>query len=285
MWRAVRWIMDVLTFARDKQGSNGVSLKDVWTNNSSPELPSPPSPEHKKIMESGRTSPSPSVKLQTKGRRHLRRCSSTSRLQINFSNLLCDTDSINCGSKAHSAERLGDSNFDKDSNYRNSLRSSFAGSFKSLSSADVTVDEDKLSIYSKDSACSIDEDCPKDSEKSLQDGLQSTPAPSQNSGIIRVYAAYETGLPSGTSVKLHITPQTTAREVVDLVVKQLNMAVILKGRGGPIYGNSQLHSFCLVATAGARERCLGDEFQPMKLQGPWLKGKLFVRRREVENGD
>uniref|UniRef100_A0A061QLM3 Putative fibronectin/RAS containing n=1 Tax=Cupiennius salei TaxID=6928 RepID=A0A061QLM3_CUPSA len=282
MWRAVRWIMDVLTFARDKQGSNGVSLKDVWTNNASPESPSPPPPQQAKLVS--KTSPSPSVRLQSTNKRQIRRCSSTSRLQISYTDTTCETDSINCGSKAHSAERLGDSNFDKESHYRSSMRSSFAGSLKSLSSADITVDDDKLSIYSKDSACSIDEDCHKD-EKSAEEALQSSPVPSQSSGIIRVYAAYETGLPSGTSVKLHVTPQTTAREVVDLVVKQLNMAVILKGRGGPIYGNSQLHSFCLVATAGARERCLGDEFQPMKLQGPWLKGKLFVRRKNLLNGD
>ena len=49
------------------------------------------------------------------------------------------------------------------------------------------------------------------------------------SGIIQVYAAYESGLANGTSVKLHVTARTSAREVVDLVVRQLNMAVVLKG--------------------------------------------------------
>lgn len=48
-------------------------------------------------------------------------------------------------------------------------------------------------------------------------------------GIIQVYAAYESGLANGTSVKLHVTSRTVAREVVDLVVRQLNMAVVLKG--------------------------------------------------------
>jgi hypothetical protein len=43
-----------------------------------------------------------------------------------------------------------------------------------------------------------------------------------------VYAAYETGLAHGTSVRIKVTTATTAREVVDLVIKQLNMAVILK---------------------------------------------------------
>ena len=59
------------------------------------------------------------------------------------------------------------------------------------------------------------------------------PGSSQSGGepnILQVYAAYDTGLASGTSVKLTVTKDTTAREVIDLVIKQLNMAVILKGK-------------------------------------------------------
>ncbi|XP_054722612.1 ankyrin repeat and fibronectin type-III domain-containing protein 1-like [Uloborus diversus] len=284
VWRAVRWIMDVLTFARDKQGSNGVPLKDIWTNASTPDSPSMPLPPllQKQVKEGSRITTSLSVRLAHTERRQIRRCSSTSRLQMSYADSCNDVDSILSGSKAHSAERLGDTNFGKD-HHRDSIRSSFTGSLKSLSSADITLDDDKLSIYSKDSACSNDEDCHcHGEEKGSEEALQSSspvPSHSHSSDIIRVYAAYDTGLPSGTSIRLHVTPRTTAREVVDLVVKQLNMAVILKGRGGPIYGNSQLHNFCLVVTAGARERCLSDDFQPMKLQGPWLKGKLFVRRK------
>lgn len=96
---------------------------------------------------------------------------------------------------------------------------------------------------------------------------------------IQVYAAYETGLASGTSLKLHVTTETTSREVVDLVVKQLNMAVLLKGKEGPIYGEQDLREFCLVAIIGARERCLRDDFKPLQLQNPWRKGRLYVRRK------
>nr|CAD7439694.1 unnamed protein product [Timema bartmani] len=95
-----------------------------------------------------------------------------------------------------------------------------------------------------------------------------------------VYAAYETGLASGTSLKLHVTPRTTAREVVDLVVKQLNMAVILKGKDGPMYSSDKLANFCLVAIIGARERCLRDDFKPLQLQDPWKKGRLYVRQKQ-----
>ncbi|XP_072155401.1 ankyrin repeat and fibronectin type-III domain-containing protein 1 isoform X2 [Bemisia tabaci] len=110
-----------------------------------------------------------------------------------------------------------------------------------------------------------------------EDGVtMPTPSP----GILQVYAAYETGLAAGTSLKLHVSPRTTAREVVDLVVKQLNMAVVFKGKGGPIYPNDQLSNFCLVAVIGARERCLRDDFKLLQLQNPWKKGRLYVRQKQ-----
>lgn len=102
---------------------------------------------------------------------------------------------------------------------------------------------------------------------------------STQSGTIQVYAAYETGLASGINLKLHVTTATTAREVIDLVVKQLNMAVVLKGKDGPIYTNAKLENFCLVAVIGARERCLRDDFKPLQLQNPWKKGRLYVRQK------
>ncbi|KAI4489476.1 hypothetical protein M0802_011088 [Mischocyttarus mexicanus] len=109
---------------------------------------------------------------------------------------------------------------------------------------------------------------------------EATMMPAPLPGILQVYAAYETGLASGTSLKLHVNPRTTAREVVDLVVKQLNMAVVLKGQDGPIYTVDELSNFCLVAVIGARERCLRDDFKPLQLQNPWKKGRLYVRQKQ-----
>lgn len=37
---------------------------------------------------------------------------------------------------------------------------------------------------------------------------------------------------------------------------------------------------CLVAVMGARERQLRDDFRPLRLQNPWSRGRLFVRRRD-----
>nr|XP_022917045.1 ankyrin repeat and fibronectin type-III domain-containing protein 1 isoform X2 [Onthophagus taurus] len=119
-------------------------------------------------------------------------------------------------------------------------------------------------------------------EKKIENKVpeQSSSSIKEQAGILQVYAAYETGLASGTSLKLHVTPRTTAREVVDLVVKQLNMAVVLKGKDGPIYTSDKLRNFCLVAVIGARERCLRDDFKPLQLQNPWKKGRLYVRQKQ-----
>ncbi|XP_068632183.1 ankyrin repeat and fibronectin type-III domain-containing protein 1 isoform X2 [Battus philenor] len=121
---------------------------------------------------------------------------------------------------------------------------------------------------------------PKTEEKIERD-LDEKPRDEQRTpdqpGILQVFAAYETGLAAGTSLKLHVTPRTSAREVIDLVVKQLNMAAVLKGKAGPVYGPERLQDFCLVAVIGARERCLRDDFRPLQLQNPWRKGRLYVR--------
>uniref|UniRef100_A0A0N5AB76 Fibronectin type-III domain-containing protein n=1 Tax=Syphacia muris TaxID=451379 RepID=A0A0N5AB76_9BILA len=96
--------------------------------------------------------------------------------------------------------------------------------------------------------------------------------------VIRVYAAYQCGFAKGTSVRLQITPSTTSREVVTLVVTQLakaaNAAKLIK------LEDVNLHDYCLVAVIGSRERRLRDDFPLLKLQNPWTKGRLFVRRRD-----
>jgi len=107
------------------------------------------------------------------------------------------------------------------------------------------------------------------------------PAPQQQQdaepNVLRVFAAYDTGLAAGTSVRLNVGRGTTAKEVAELVVRQLNMAALLQGKEGPVYAD--LAAFCLVAVIGQRGRCLRDDFRPLDLQNPWRRGRLFVRRR------
>ncbi|XP_065558536.1 ankyrin-repeat and fibronectin type III domain-containing 1-like isoform X2 [Artemia franciscana] len=140
---------------------------------------------------------------------------------------------------------------------------------QSVNSLNLSQDHDNLSVKSSDS-------CAKSNSTDSQQGENER----DEDCVIQVYAAYDTGLASGTSVKLHITPKTSAREIIDLVVKQLNMAVVMKGRTGPVYSNDQLRSFCLVAVVGARERCFRDDFRPTTLTNPWKKGRLYVRMKK-----
>lgn len=96
----------------------------------------------------------------------------------------------------------------------------------------------------------------------------------------QVCAAYDTGLPHPTSLKLHISPSTSAREVVQLFLQQLNMSVVVKGKTGPIYPSTEFGNFCLVSVTGARERCLRDDFRPLQLTDPWRNGRMYVRHKQ-----
>lgn len=97
--------------------------------------------------------------------------------------------------------------------------------------------------------------------------------------IVRVYAMYETGLAKGMSVRLCVTQNTTAREVINLVIQELNKEVQNKNLDGPIYSQKQFNSFCLVVCVGTREKLLQDESRLMSLQGLWRKGRFYVQMK------
>ncbi|XP_077482639.1 ankyrin repeat and fibronectin type-III domain-containing protein 1 isoform X1 [Stigmatopora argus] len=99
---------------------------------------------------------------------------------------------------------------------------------------------------------------------------------------LRVYPQYRTGLPKETSVKLCVTPCTSAGEMVRLVVQEMNLVSrqMLAGDGpdqDAFYGPEQLKHFGLVLVVDDREKWLQDDFCPLELQNPWLRGKLCVR--------
>ena len=102
---------------------------------------------------------------------------------------------------------------------------------------------------------------------------------SSTSDSLRIYVAYPTGLGGGPCVKLQVNAQTTSRDIINLVVQQMNKAAASTSRGhkGVIYSDEELVNFCLVCVVGVRERVLRDDFTPLRLQPPWSKGKLFVR--------
>ncbi|KAJ8245800.1 hypothetical protein GJAV_G00260450 [Gymnothorax javanicus] len=99
---------------------------------------------------------------------------------------------------------------------------------------------------------------------------------------LRVYPQYRTGLPEETSVKLRVTQRTSAREIVHLVVQEMN-AVSRSLLGGPeqcVYREDQLEHFGLVLLLEDKEKWLQDDFRPLELQNPWLRGRLCVRIKD-----
>ncbi|XP_078519138.1 ankyrin repeat and fibronectin type-III domain-containing protein 1-like isoform X1 [Lissotriton helveticus] len=101
---------------------------------------------------------------------------------------------------------------------------------------------------------------------------------------LRVFPQYETGLSKETSVKLHVTHKTSAREVVKLVVLEMND--VSRGMLGTTeaycYGEDQLNHFALVFVSdNNKEQWLPDDSLPLSLQTSWTKGRFSVRIRET----
>ncbi|TRY91303.1 hypothetical protein DNTS_028368, partial [Danionella cerebrum] len=82
------------------------------------------------------------------------------------------------------------------------------------------------------------------------------------------------------SVKLRVTLETSAKEMVRLVVQEMNAVCVQLQKEVCVYTTEQLHHFGLVLLLEGRERWLQDDFCPLALQNPWSRGKLCVRFRE-----
>uniref|UniRef100_A0A913HP05 Fibronectin type-III domain-containing protein n=1 Tax=Strongyloides stercoralis TaxID=6248 RepID=A0A913HP05_STRER len=109
-------------------------------------------------------------------------------------------------------------------------------------------------------------------------------------GLLRVHLAFNYCQNIGASIRLRVTKNTTCKEVIHLIVKQLNHVkpkVINdtffntleneEKKEEVINTTYKEENFCLVVVLGGRERRLRNEFQPLKLTLPWNKGKLYIR--------
>lgn len=248
--------MDALTFARDRTLNGGLSLASVWTAASdATSSPTSSSPASRR----------PSQQQQVASARRVSRVDDLIDAKLFLS--------VSGSSASTSGGGLD-------------IRRCASASRLALKRPQEEKDIEEVSPSSMDDQSdSVTFDCgdQDDDEGDDEDDDMSSDTGMTSPSVLRVYAAYDSGLPPGTSIKLHVTPQTTAREVVDLVVRQLNTAVVVKGRPGPLYGEERLADFCLVAVVGSRERCLSSDFQPLRLQNPWTKGRLFVRLRQDDS--
>ncbi|XP_015732858.1 ankyrin repeat and fibronectin type-III domain-containing protein 1-like isoform X3 [Coturnix japonica] len=118
---------------------------------------------------------------------------------------------------------------------------------------------------------------------SFQEPAEQPGGKKPGSVTLRVCPQYETGLSKETSVKLHVTSQTSAGEVVKLVVLQMNDVShgALGGSAAFCYGEEQLEHFGLVFASEEGERWLPDEARPLPLQAARPEGRFYVRIKET----
>lgn len=89
--------------------------------------------------------------------------------------------------------------------------------------------------------------------------------------------------PTFVSPQLHITSQTSAGEVVKLVVLEMNDVSrgVLGGSAAFCYGEEQLEHFGLVFASEESERWLPDDFLPLSLHAARPEGRFYVRIKET----
>nr|XP_006816761.1 PREDICTED: ankyrin repeat and fibronectin type-III domain-containing protein 1-like [Saccoglossus kowalevskii] len=241
-WKGMRWIMDILQYARDKQIKGGAPLLVLYAP--------PPSPVDSPCLEKR------PQRAHCKLRRQSLVGSGSDIASYTGSEASSTSDSRSNSPRRHRCDRLGFGSQDEMTTSTCTSTSSSAASSPSHSRERINGGTSPTTVMS-----------------SLQ------PANSK-SGILRVYPSYKTGLAQGTSLKLHVTTRTSAREIINLVVQQLNKAIQTKGLDAPIYSDDQLDDFCLVAVISHKEHMLRDDYSPLQLQNPWTKGKLYVKLKD-----
>ncbi|CAL8084291.1 unnamed protein product [Calicophoron daubneyi] len=132
----------------------------------------------------------------------------------------------------------------------------------------------------------------------LPPGLFSSKDLGSKLSIIRIFADYPTGLALGTSVKMLVSLNTTAKDIVDLVVTKL--ADVVERKRGSLMHSQNAHclaypcvdyntaeAHCLTISVGNVERLIPNTLRPLLLQDPWRSGRFAIRlAREIpENVD
>ncbi|XP_065846415.1 ankyrin repeat and fibronectin type-III domain-containing protein 1-like isoform X2 [Oscarella lobularis] len=97
----------------------------------------------------------------------------------------------------------------------------------------------------------------------------------ENLGTLKIYPPELLKLRHGTSVKLQLDDEATSVDIVRVVVEQLKRH-FSDGDSSDL-SLIDWRDFYLVMVVGSKERPLHDEFQPLRLQNPWIKGKLCMK--------
>ncbi|RWS25945.1 Ankyrin repeat and fibronectin type-III domain-containing protein 1-like protein [Leptotrombidium deliense] len=320
IWKPMRWIMDVINYARDKQSNYGIPLSTINANFASTEDLSDEPESPKMLIPSIFLQPVQSLqapKLEPSGyvpqRRPSRDDSTIGLSSTTFLNQLRIASSVSTYSLLdviHTNGNLATDCASEPSEMRRCVSTSRLAHGTAPNSVDNSdrdeaegsQSDDKQVLYSRGNSLdiSVDEFCTepltvnvipadKDETENVFEGSSETTSTNTsetkrtNETLIRVYAAYDCGAPKGTSVKIQVSSETTAKEVVELVVKQFNAIVKLKNLGAPTYDRDQWDNFQLMVASEGKHITIPDDFKLMQLEEPFKRGRFCVKERLTEN--
>ncbi|XP_053493927.1 ankyrin repeat and fibronectin type-III domain-containing protein 1 isoform X3 [Ictalurus furcatus] len=329
VWREARWMVEVLQFARYKQQRGGVNLGSIIdfskenivektpSTSSQPDyLPSPvPSPVESPVPspDSGRKYPDPLSDDEGSLEVFLTPDSDYSSSPrdldllppshpLPYTHTLAQPDVLCSGGGVRAGPELIDSDFVLPSRQIELLRITEKKTALCVRTSSLEAPPTPSATTPNPSPSKVWPRPGPVRSLSEDSGRKQNSSHCRNSAhrtcysTVRIYPQYHTGLPKETSVKLRVTIHTTAREMVQLVVQEINglcarlqtaarqcvcpAQVCVCGAEVCVYESEQLDHFALVLLTEGREKWLQDEFCPLTLQNPWTHGRLCVRFKQ-----
>lgn len=270
IWKCARWIRDITTYARSREKKAGIHLSHIFRNNiiTNNNCDSIDNENTLNTSSASNEANSKNIQLCHSSTVYLESSSSDSVTETDYrrNTDVCDIDEENpLSSFSINCDGTSKSNMDKEaSNLCVPLPSTPS---QSISLQTQVSPSPSFSVASSSSSSSSNI-APTDS----------TPPPPQESSyaIIKVHALYDTGLNKNVNIKLHITEQTTSRDIINLVVRHLNAMVQNKGKGVFVYSEDSLASFCLVLKFQGHKKILRDDYKLLQLKGQLQKAKVYI---------
>ncbi|XP_059176927.1 ankyrin repeat and fibronectin type-III domain-containing protein 1-like isoform X2 [Physella acuta] len=272
IWKCARWIRDITTYARNRERKAGIHLSHILHASTS----------NHSIASTSHDSKLKLTRLSNGG-------FSNNNNNNHFTATQCSqnkTNSISVGKDLRRIAKFYDPN---EENPHSADSISIGGGHRdpcpnktnSSSSAPTTPTSHQSPRPHLSPSSSVSSASTSTSSSITESATESTPVQDPSFAIIKVHALYDTGLNRSVNIKLHITEQTTSRDIVNLVVRHLNSVVQNKGKGILAYSEEALSNFCLVLKYQGHEKILKDDFKLMQLKGQLLRAKICVMMMEA----
>ncbi|KRX99880.1 Ankyrin repeat and fibronectin type-III domain-containing protein 1 [Trichinella pseudospiralis] len=143
------------------------------------------------------------------------------------------------------------------------------------------IDLNNLHLKNNEQQFNVEEEEEEDDDDDDDDDDDNNKSSNKNKNPDEKFIVVHVALPNSEiamkCVKMRISANVTAKDVVRKVIAHLNENAAEKAESiAPIVAES----ICLVVVIGVRERCLRDNYPVALLKkSPWSKGKLVIRRR------